>query len=51
MAVRRSRRLAGLSPEVLDDVNEPKSIHVSFTGTLIGMMAMTAAVVFVAFWK
>jgi hypothetical protein len=52
MSLRRSRRLAGLSPEVLDDVpigNE--KMGANFTVTVLGTVVMTAALVFVAFWN
>lgn len=56
MSPRRSRRLAGLSPEVLDDM-PVKSMNVQkelvtagFFGTLFSIVVLSGAVVF-ALWK
>ena len=56
MALRRSRRLAGLSPEVLDDVHvkfvdvQKELVTAGFTGTVISLVVFSCAV-FMMFWK
>lgn len=52
MALRRSRRLAGLSPEVLDEVNVQKEVSTAgFVGTLVSLVVLTGTVVFMTYWK
>ncbi len=54
--LRRSRRLAGLPPDYSFTEDQPRVnvkkevLAASFTGTLIGMVVMTGAVVF-ALWN
>jgi hypothetical protein len=56
MSLRRSRRLAGLSPEVVNDmsvcrVNVQKDISiVSFFGTMVSIVIFSGALVF-ALWN